>query len=198
MTKQVHLSTEAEAVPAFVEILQKGFVFECQVGASIESFLCRDLGLDRRYVTERISTVFLDGRCVDDIGSAVLKEGSVLALSAAMPGLAGASLRRGGVYGALRSSITHRENEHLKKATGLCSIKLFNLLTTELGPVFLKRGILVKPKDMEAFLTRRSKEFWQRCRQIVLEGKPADRDSLLEFCRRSQDDFLRLTAGIET
>jgi hypothetical protein len=196
-SKSLHLTMGPGADSAFVELLQKGFLFECQVGVNIESFLCQGLGLEKQYVLQRISTIFLDGRCVDDIDSAIVKEGSTLALSAAMPGLAGASLRRGGVYGAIRSSITHNGKARHKKETGLCSVKLFNLLITELGPVFLQHGILIKTDDMEAFLKKRSEEFRQRCRQIILEGKPVDLKSLLDHCRRCEGDFLLLTADTE-
>jgi hypothetical protein len=195
--KHIDLSIERGMASAFTELLQNGFLFECHVGVSVKSLLCEELGLSEQYVTERISTVFLDGSCVDDIDSATVREGSFIALSAAMPGLAGASLRRGGVYGAMRSSITYKENDRRGEKTGLCSIKLFNLLIGELGPIFLQRGILVKADDLEVFLKKKSEEFWRRCRQILLEGKPADRDFVLEFCRHGQADFLRLTATVE-
>jgi hypothetical protein len=128
---------------------------KCQVGVNVISLLCEELGLSGQYVSKRISTIFLDGKCVDNIDSAIVKEGSTLALSAAMPGLAGATLRRGGVYGSMRSSITHRENDPAREETGLCSIKLFNLLIPELGPVFLQRGILIKPGNLENFLRKK-------------------------------------------
>jgi len=57
-------------------------------------------------VKEKISTIFLDGKAVDSPETALLREGSTLALSSAMPGLAGAILRRDGPYASLRSSIT--------------------------------------------------------------------------------------------
>jgi hypothetical protein len=195
--KHMHLSIEPGMASAFTELLQNGFLFECQVGVSVQSLLCGELGLSHQFVATRVSTVFLDGKCVDDINSAIAREGSTIALSAAMPGLAGASLRRGGVYGAMRSSITHKEDDRRAKETGLCSVKLFNLLIGELGPIFLQRGILVKAGDLETFLRKKSEAFWRRCHQILLEGKPVDRDLLLEFCGRNQTDFLRLTANGE-
>jgi hypothetical protein len=197
-SKRVHLSVGLRIGSAFVELLQNGFVLECQVGVNIRSLLCEELGLSDHYVSERISTIFLDGNCVDNIGSAIVKEGSTLALSAAMPGLAGATLRRGGAYGSMRSSITHRENDPGRKEIGLCSIKLFNLLIPELGPVFLLRGILIKPANLENFLRKKPEEFWRQCHQLLFEGKPADRNSLLEFCRHCPEDFLLLTANGET
>jgi hypothetical protein len=182
----------------FAELLQKGFLFECHVGASLKSFLCGELGLSEQYVAERISTVFVDGKCVDDIDSATVRRGSTIALSAAMPGLAGASLRRGGVYGAIRSSITYGKDDRREEETGLCSIKLFNLLIVELGPIFLQRGILVKADDLETFSRKKSEIFWCRCRQILFEGKPVDHNFVLEFCGHNPTEFLRLTANGES
>jgi hypothetical protein len=196
--EHVHLSLNPGMVSAFVELLQNGFLFKCQIGANVKSFLCEGLGLNGQYVSERISTIFLDGKCVDNIDSAIVKESSTVALSAAMPGLAGATLRRGGVYASMRGPITHRENGQGQEGAGLCTVKLFNLLIKDLGPVFLRRGILIRPDKMESFLMKKSDEFWQRCRQISFEGRLVDRDSLLENCRRCQEDFLLLTATMET
>jgi len=47
----------------------------------------RATGLDEDYVTQRISTIFLDGKPVDDIDTLLVRDGAVLSLSAAMPGL---------------------------------------------------------------------------------------------------------------
>ncbi|MCP4349944.1 MAG: endonuclease/exonuclease/phosphatase family protein [Desulfobacterales bacterium] len=63
-------------------------MLKVQVGCSIRSLLCKQTDVASDYVDERISTVFLDGKPVDDVDSAIVKNGSVLALSAAMPGLA--------------------------------------------------------------------------------------------------------------
>ena len=61
----------------------------------------------------------LDGKPVDDIGAALVQDGSTLALSAAMPGLVGATLRRGGAYSSFRSAITYHETgERLRAGEG--------------------------------------------------------------------------------
>lgn len=94
------------------------------------------------YVNYRITTVFLDGSCVDDLKTTIIKDGSVLALSSAMPGLAGATMRRGSTYASLRESITYSEKgDSTLGSEGTVTVKLFNVLINELGPVFLQRGI---------------------------------------------------------
>jgi hypothetical protein len=170
---------EPALFPKFFKILQGGFMVKCRVGISIKTLLCEELGLTPAYVMGRISTIFLDGKPVDDIESAIIKDGSSLALSAAMPGLVGATMRREGVYSSLRSSITYEEkhSNYLSKE-GLISLKLYNLLIDELGPLLLKRGIFVKSTELSAFLTKQPDNFWRGCKEILLGGKPVERSVL--------------------
>ena len=85
------------ALPWFNEILQRGFFLINPVGISIEEFLTKQIGLSREYIGHKLSTIFLDGKIVGDIGSALIKRGSVLAFSSAMPGFVGATLSSGPV-----------------------------------------------------------------------------------------------------
>ncbi len=164
----------------FSPILQRGFVFETRVGISIETFLGEDLGLDPQSVRDRISTLFLDGKAVDSIAAALLRKGSILALSSAMPGLAGATLRRGGPYASLRTSISYRENSgKIPIEKGRITIKLFNLLLGELGPLFLEKGILVNASELWDFLLKQGDDFRRGCGPIVLAGEVVDYETLL-------------------
>ena len=116
------------------------------VPRSVLGFLVHDVGLTPEYVRQRITTVFLDGQVVDVLEDAMLREGSRLALSAAMPGLVGATLRRSGPYAAMRAEITRAaEHEvHVRSAaTTVIQVKLFNLLIDEIGPLLLERGVLL-------------------------------------------------------
>ena len=153
-TKHLHMTMDGPIASRFYEILQNGFGIKCHVGISVKSLLCEELALNPRYVSEKISTIFLDGKCVDDIDSAIIKSKTTIAVSASMPGLAGATMRRKGAYASLRSSITYNEKNQAGKTTGVCFIKLFNLLIGDLGPFFLGRGILVRTRDMINFLRR--------------------------------------------
>jgi len=139
----------------FSALLQRGVALRGAAGASVECFLRDRLGLDAVYVRERITTVFLDGRVVDRLDEAVLREGALLALSAAMPGLVGATLRRAGYYAAMRSAITHRPAAAPGVAAGreLVRVKLFNLLIAELGPVLLAHGVVVGRREAEDLLS---------------------------------------------
>ena len=131
----------------FIAVLQRGVAVPVAAGRSVHGFLTEQLGVAPEYVKGRITTVFLDSQVVDDLERAPLREGSLLALSAAMPGLVGATLRKGGYYAAMRAAITRtaeRATPERASATSLVRVKLFNLLLDELGPIVLEHGVVLR------------------------------------------------------
>ena len=133
------------ALPAFRTLFQQGIGVTIQTGTSLEDLLCCQWQISRDYVMNRISTLFLDSKPVDDLPAAVVHDGATLALSGAMPGLIGATMRRGGVLASFRNGITYCEtSEGDAGGRGRITLKLFNLLIDELGPQFLARGIWVR------------------------------------------------------
>jgi len=148
------LKSEKGSLSSFFPLLQKGFTVKTQAGCSIKNLLCEQFGVDANYYEDRIQTIFLDGKPVDDAETAIVKDGSAVALSAAMPGLVGSTFRRGGALAAFRNGITYRERDEISGMDGaeMVTVKLFNLLVGELGPVFLKEGIWVKKQDAERVL----------------------------------------------
>ena len=122
---------------------------KAQVGGSIKNLLCEQFKMEANYLDERIKTIFLDGKPVDDVETAAVDDGSSVALSAAMPGLAGPTFRRGGTLAAFRSGITYQAEGAFAdtREVGMVNIKLFNMIVSELGPLFLKDGIWVKKKE---------------------------------------------------
>lgn len=167
------LTVPREQLGEFSLILQQGFTVSARVGCSLKELLCGQLGLSEEYVTERITTIFLNGKPIDNLESAIVRDGATIALSAAMPGLVGATMRRGGYYAAMRGAITYRSGETDALAGyGEVRIKLFNLLLPELGPAFLQRGIMLPAAELSAFLTGRGTPFWERCNEILLNDAP--------------------------
>jgi hypothetical protein len=131
----------------FTALLQRGVALRLARPCSVLAFLVGHVGLTPEYVAQRITTVFLDGQVVDVLERAMLREGSRLALSAAMPGLVGATLRRSGAYAAMRAEITRAAEHDVdpgKSASIVVHVKLFNLLIQEIGPALLERGVLVE------------------------------------------------------
>lgn len=145
------LTVPAERVSCFFPLLQKGIGMRARLGIPVSAFLREGLGLSDATIEARIQTVFLDGRPVDDIEGALLREGSTLALAPAMPGLMGAMLRRGGYYAPMRNGITHRGDAAPQgTGEGLITVKLFGTALRELGPALLARGVVVDGKGLAA------------------------------------------------
>ena len=126
-----------------------------RIGSSVQEFLCAELGIAPDVVRDRVSTVFLNGKVVDVLESALIQEDSVLALSAALPGLVGATFRRGGYYSAMREGISLSPTlptADAPQCQGFVQVKLFNLLIEELGPALLRRGIIVPQQEANQLL----------------------------------------------
>ena len=143
------LTVPADRMHCFFPLLQKGFVLGVPVGCPVRALLRDMLGLTDEYIEARLQTVFLDGKPVDDIDGAFIRDGATLALAPAMPGLMGAMLRRGGFYAPMRSEITHRDDAAPRGiGEGRITMKLFGMALLELGPKLLERGIEVDAGDL--------------------------------------------------
>jgi len=131
----------------FSGLLQRGVFCPIAARCPVGDFLTGQLGIDPAYIRDRIATVFLDGSVVDDLTTAIVRPGSTLTLSAAMPGLVGATLRRGGFYSAMRSEISWKagdgERDGADGPPGTVRLKLFNTVLREIGPALLQRGVMV-------------------------------------------------------
>ncbi|MEN6617143.1 MAG: hypothetical protein ABFD12_11345 [Syntrophorhabdus sp.] len=158
----------AEEAEFLTPIYVHGFLVKSITGISVEDFLTGELGIPQEYVERRITTVFIDGAPIDDMGTVFLQEGMVLALSSAMPGLAGATLRRKGYLSSMRLSITRKANELPAGMRSECliNVKLFNILAKEIGPVFLKRGIYLSTSTLSDLLAVGSERF----RETLIHG----------------------------
>jgi len=149
-TRQVDVTLTHSQAHRLSGLFQRGVTVAAATGCSLWSFLTEQLGIPSDYVKERITTIFLDGDVVDSLEGAVVRDGSLLALSAAMPGLVGATMRRGGYYAAMRAAITHGVESRPpppSAAAGTVRVKLFNLLIPELGPALLAHGIVLEQRE---------------------------------------------------
>jgi hypothetical protein len=180
---------DPEPIRWFFPLLQQGFTIRARVGFSIRELLCEQFGIRPEYLSGRITTIFLNSRAIDDPASSRIAAGATLALSAAMPGLVGATMRCGGYYSAMRSDITHHDLAgDGAQGNGEIRVKLFNLLMAELGPGFLARGIRLQAPDLAEFLAAQPQGFWAGCRSILLEGRTADPGFLEDSLRSAPAD----------
>ena len=108
----VELGLCDDCLPTFSPLLQQGVMVPLDAETIISPFLYQNLGLSPDFVEQFLATVFLNGKPVDDLDQAILRSGDTLALSAAMPGLVGAAMRRKGLLASFRSSISHRPEEY--------------------------------------------------------------------------------------
>jgi len=130
-------------------VFRQGVQVEILAGSSIRQVIVDQLGIAEDYLENRVQTLFLNGKPVDDVDARKVSDGSILALSAAMPGLAGATLRKGGKYAAFRQQISLCSNSPvpvLRK--GRMTLKLFNQVTEEQGPAVLRKGIGISGGDL--------------------------------------------------
>lgn len=170
---QLSLFVKTELVPLFFQLLGHGFYVSVQTGCSVKELLCNQLGIHEDYLAQRIQTIFLNAKVVDDVNSAIVKKDSTLALSGAMPGLVGAILRSGGFYAPMRSQISHEKNQSsLPRRAAQITLKMLNLVVKDLGPIFLQRGIRLKVQTLQEFIERQATELKSGCISGELDGKP--------------------------
>ncbi len=183
-----------EQIPSFFPLLQKGFMVKARVGVSVQTFLVDHFGLSPEYLRDRVKTIFLDGKSVDDLDTTLILDGSRLALSAAMPGLAGAVLRRGSPFAGLRSRVEERKQGSSKEpAEGFVHLKLFNLLLPELGPLLLRKGILISREDFQGLVESLPVDFRERLEETIrVEGKSLPSDQIHDFIESPSNAWISL------
>jgi len=192
-TAEFLFDTMDSGVVAFSSILQAGFKVNVHTGSSIRDLLCNQFDVNPDYVEDRIRTAFLNGKPVDDFSTAIMESGATLALSAAMPGLVGATFRKGGDLAVFRGTITHRRGDTIvEERLGVVSIKLFNLLAKEIGLTFLKRGVMVDSDTARWFFSDPPDAFRRGCKSILVKGEDIHMDQLLQTITSGSEGFVEL------
>lgn len=193
MEHHLQITIMPKQVQVFFRLLARGVRIDVASGSSVQDVMLNELGLDEGYVEQRIQTVFLNNKPVDRIDTALITEGATLALSSAMPGLVGATLRRAGHFSSMRSQISH-ENESIPQ-TGLkaeLTLKLFNLVAMEIGPGVLSRGVRAGGMDFQNIILNRLGDFQERRPVFKLNESAVDQDALLAVEWETCEVFLEL------
>jgi hypothetical protein len=90
-------------------------------------------------------------------------------------------MRRGGAFASLRSSITADERDvSVSRGAGIIRLKLFNMVMRELGPGFLKKGIVIRTSELVYFFKEQPEAFWHGVPVIGLNGAAVDRRMLTD------------------
>ncbi|MGW8188180.1 MAG: hypothetical protein ACWGNK_12965 [Desulfobacterales bacterium] len=159
----------------------------------MKELMCRQIGLTEDYLENRVQTVFLNGHPVDDVNRATVGEGATVALSAAMPGLAGAVLRKGGVLATLRKNITYRNDASSRETCeGRVIVKLFNMTTREVGPLLLARGIWMEGAELRELLDRCADLLGKGFLQAMVDNSPISLQDLRSRIKDKDTLFLQV------
>ncbi len=169
--RTIELQLHPQQLGMFFPLLMEGVEVDIVTGSSVKQLLIEQFGISADYICSRITTLFLNSRAVDNAATALVLDGASLALSGAMPGLVGATMRSGGFYAAMRGAMTHHNDEQIPLAKrGRIKLKLFNLLLHELGPRILARGIVLNSQRLQSLLAAQPADF--RPLSLQLDGRP--------------------------
>lgn len=150
---RLHLTLPPHALTGFASLLQHGILFPVERPVAVLPFLLKLPGFTAEYIEKTVQTIFINGVAADSLDRE-LSSGFTLALSAAMPGLAGAIFRRQGVHGSLRSQPVVQK-EATGPAAGFITLKLFNSIATDRVQDLLHLGFLVHGKAFHNFAAMR-------------------------------------------
>ncbi len=153
----LELDLPAEAFPGFASLLQHGVLFPIEKSTPLLALLVTLPGFSAEYIEKNVQTIFINGVAADSLNKEMV-DGTTVALSAAMPGLAGAIFRRQGVHGSLRSKqVTDAPLE--QSGAGFLTLKFFNSIATDRVADLLQKGILVSGKALVKFARMRGHLF---------------------------------------
>jgi len=160
----VTISLPQNRVPELAVLLQYGIFCPVQGSQSVQAFLLAQPGLSRAYIEAKVKTIFVNGQPADQLETMVTA-GDTVALSAAMPGLAGAIFRRQGLHASLRSKPGQIDTATLGKTTdnsrassdqGYICLKLFNTIACDLAAIFFSDGVLLPARALMHYARRTS------------------------------------------
>lgn len=175
------LHMDTRAAQEWISLLRGGFSLRVDGPMSVRAFLAGPLDLEEGYVKDRVATVFLNGRPVDDMDEALVCAGDSLALAGSMPGITGITMRRDSPVAAMRSQITSRGREGCPEEAGRVTVRLFNNVAEEAGPDLLARGVELEPDKLGDFLGSRDSAFWNGLRQGEMSGEAVGPEGLAGF-----------------
>lgn len=159
-------------------VLQSGFHVKGREGDSIFSLLKTLSGFTETYIVDKVQTVFLNGDALDDMETVLRGTAATIALAGAMPGLAGAIVRKGSPWGALRKTRTVNEADYSGTPVDVL-IKLFSTVAVDKGPELFTTGVLINTRDLIHFLELRP-TLLSSFKDITLNANPLSAHNLTQ------------------
>ena len=188
---RIRIALPGEQAPKFASLLQQGFYQPIAGPVAILDFLVALPGFSREYIESEVQTIFHNGVATDSLGS-LLYAGDTLALSAAMPGLAGAIFRREGMHASLRCTVEETHDPDRNRA-GFVMVKLYNSIGSDRVVDLMLRGVRIAAKGFLGFIERRGDLFRDPLR-ILHEDRAISTDRLLELVAACEQVELDLFA----
>lgn len=187
--KSISFGVPPGTIKRFSTLLQSGFFLETTQGVQLSKLLNGLPGFTEKYVKPRIETIFLDGLPADDLEQQLFGEELVIALSAAMPGLAGAIFRKGGVHASLRTQTAAQSMQADSNTPIQLRIKLFNVIAMDRGADILSTGCEIMALSLVKFLACRP-ALLADIATITLDNTPYETQSFLTTLQ--QEEHIRL------
>ena len=189
----ITLQLSQEGLDKFTALLQSGVEIQTKAGEPLLQFLEKIPGFTPEYIDNEIQTIFLDGTAIDDVHAPLTDTETVIALSAAMPGLSGAIYRKNSIHSPLRSVHHQYDKTKVDEKTISIYLKLFNSIARDRGAEMLRQGVTLKTSTILTFLQTRP---WliDHIQAVVINDHPvATTDSLMETLQRAKRAHLNLT-----
>jgi hypothetical protein len=176
---EIRLAVEGDSLPLFTTVLQSGIVVKTQKGEMLGQFLNRFPGFSAEYISKTVQTIFLNGIAIDDMTTPLPGKNPTLALSAAMPGLAGAIFRKNSFHAALRTTPLPQDTDDKAPAaeTTTVTVKLFNVVARERGKDLLEQGVCINSQSVATFFDKRP-HLAHTIRSVFLNDRASDRSAL--------------------
>ncbi len=142
--KKVRFTGKKEDLIKLTTLLQSGIYIKAAQGITIAKLLMELPGFSEEYIKTRVQAIFLNGLPVDGINTPIIKENSVLAISAAMPGLAGAIFKKDSSLASARTTPASSSTLPNKKNKLITiRLKMFNLIAREKGLQSMAKGCII-------------------------------------------------------
>lgn len=189
---RLELLIPADTSNKYTTLLQAGILEERSAATTIGEFLASLPGFTSHYIRERIETIFLNGLPVDDLQTRMGGPSPELAISASMPGLAGAIFRKNSVHAALRTSQTDslpgtaRSSEKI-----IIRLKFFNSIASEKGGIILQNGCLMNCDSVLKFINYR-RQLFSHLLALHWNDKAISLDDLGTLLPQAENVFLRI------
>lgn len=143
-------------LPELLPLLEERVGVSARDGASLESFLTRELGLDPAYVTVRSA----DSGTSLEPQDIQVREGMVLELApTALEG------------DVLATYEVRAEGEDYPARDVVVWVRFDGVLRAVMAPLLLRRGVLLSMERMGALLQELSEEFWTHSGGVLIKGR---------------------------